>query len=302
MSLAPGSPLAHCGYVALVGRPNAGKSTLLNRILGQKLSITSHKPQTTRHSILGIKTEAESQVVYVDTPGIHPSRGRAINRLMNRTASNAFRDVDVIVMIVEGQRWGEEEQLILEHLERVEVPVILAINKIDRIRDKSRLLPLIAALAERYPFREIVPISALKGRQVERLEAVVTALLPAAPALFSEEQVTDRSERFLAAEIVRERLMRQLDQELPYALTVEIESFHDAGERLEIAALIWVERKAQKAIVIGRDGQQLKRVGSQARETLEKILGRRVHLELWVKVKEGWSDDERALRSLGYEE
>ncbi len=302
MTLEPGMPLAHCGYVALVGRPNAGKSTLLNRILGQKISITSHKPQTTRHSILGIKTEADSQVVYVDTPGIHPSRGRAINRLMNRTASNVFRDVDVVVFLVEGRRWGEEEALILEHLERTEVPVVLAINKIDRIRDKTELLPVIASLAERHPFREIVPISALKGRQVDELEAVVTALLPSAPALFPEAQVTDRSERFLAAEIVRERLMRRLDQELPYALTVEIEDFVDEGERLVIAALIWVERKAQKAIVIGRGGRQLKEVGRQARESMERLFGRRVHLQLWVKVKEGWSDDERALRTLGYDE
>lgn len=294
--------LDHCGYIALAGRPNAGKSTLLNRLLGQKISITSHKPQTTRHSILGIKTTAAAQAVYVDTPGIHPTTGKAINRVMNRTASNVFRDVDVIVMLVDGAKWGREEEMLLEHLARVDVPVVLAINKIDRIKDKARLLPLIAALAERHAFRDIVPLSALKGTQVDRLEEIVTALLPPGPALFPEQQVTDRSERFLAAEIVRERLMRQLDQELPYALTVEIESFRDEGDRLDIAALIWVERKAQKAIVIGRQGQQLKRVGSQARSAMERAFERKVHLELWVKVKEGWSDDERALRSLGYDE
>ncbi len=302
MTMEPGFMLQHCGYVALIGRPNAGKSTLLNRILGQKVSITSHKPQTTRHSILGIRSEADSQVVYVDTPGIHPTAGRAINRMMNRTASNAFMGVDVIVMLVDYRKWGDEEALILEHLERVDVPVILAINKVDRVNDKEQLLPVIASLADRYPFHQVIPLSARKGAQVELLEKVVTELLPAAPALFSEDQVTDRSERFLAAEIVRERLMRQLDQELPYALTVEIEHFKEEEKLLDISALIWVERAAQKSIVIGRQGQQLKRVGSQAREAMEKIFERKVFLRLWVKVKEGWSDDERALRSLGYDE
>lgn len=298
----PGGQLSHVGYVALVGRPNVGKSTLLNRILGQKISITTRKPQTTRHQIIGIKTEDDSQVIYVDTPGIHRHGGKAINRAMNRAAHSVFHDVDVVVMIVEGDRWGDEEDMILGYLREVSKPVILAINKVDRIADKEKLLPVLEAHAKRYPFHALVPISARKGNYVDQLESLVTGLLPAAPALFPEDQITDRSERFLAAEIVREKLMRQLGQELPYALTVEIERFQDGPSVIEISALIWVERAAHKSIVIGNQGARLKDVGSQARKDMETMFGKQVFLQLWVKVREGWTDDERALRRFGYGE
>jgi len=293
--------LSHVGYVALVGRPNVGKSTLLNRILGQKISITTHKPQTTRHQIIGIKTGDDSQVVYVDTPGIHRHGGRAINRAMNRAAHSVFHDVEVVIMIVEGGKWGEEEEVILGYLRDVSKPVILAINKVDQIADKQKLLPILEAHASRYPFHALVPISARRGRYVDKLEAMVTELLPSAPALFPDDQITDRSERFLAAEIVREKLMRQLGQELPYALTVEIERFEE-GPVVEISALIWVERAAHKAIVIGNQGARLKDIGTQARKDMEVMFGKQVFLQLWVKIREGWTDDERALRRFGYGE
>ncbi len=300
-------PLAHCGHVALIGRPNAGKSTLLNRILGQKISITSRKPQTTRHRILGIKTTERSQVIYVDTPGLHRSTGRrVINRLMNRAALDALQDVDVVLLLADELRWGKEEDFVLARLRRCRRPVVLAINKVDRIKPRERLLPHIEMLGSLHPFADIVPISARSGRNVALLEERLAALLPASPPLFPEDQVTDRSERFLAAELVREKLMRRLGQELPYALAVEVERFvlEGKGERdmLRIHALIWVERPAQKSIVIGHQGRVLKAVGQQARLDMERLFGRKVFLHLWVKVKEKWSDDERALRSLGYAE
>ncbi len=301
------SSLAHCGYVALIGRPNAGKSTLLNRILGQKISITSRKPQTTRHRILGIKTTEQAQVIYVDTPGLHQSTGRrVINRLMNRAALDALQDVDVVLLLADELRWGEEEDFIVARLRRCRKPVVLAINKVDRIKPRERLLPHIERLSGLYPFAGIVPVSARSGRNVALLEERLAALLPASPPLFPEDQITDRSERFLAAELVREKLMRRLGQELPYALAVEVERFvlegKGEGDMLRIHALIWVERPAQKSIVIGRQGRVLKAVGQQARLDMERLFGRKVFLQLWVKVKEKWSDDERALRSLGYAE
>ena len=294
--------LDHCGYVAIIGRPNAGKSTLLNHILGQKVSITSRKPQTTRHRILGIKTTERAQLIYVDTPGLHEGGRRVMNRLMNRAALETLMEVDAVLFMVEDLRWSDEEVYILSRLRRCRQPVVLAINKVDRIRPKERLLPHMEMLAAQYPFAEIVPISARSGKNVDLLEAALTRLLPPGPPLFPEDQVTDRSERFLAAELVREKLMRRLGQELPYALTVEIERFAGEGNLLHIDALIWVERPAQKAMVIGRQGQGLKEVGRQARLDMERLFGRKVFLQLWVKVKEKWSDDERALRNLGYVE
>ena len=290
----------HCGYIALVGRPNVGKSTLLNRILGQKISITSRRPQTTRHRVLGIKTRPEAQLIYVDTPGIHDYSGRAMNRHMNRTASSVLADVDVVVFLVDGLRWQPDDELVLQKLGQVRCPVILAVNKIDLLASRETLLPGLQALAEKYSFEQIIPISASKGDNVAALEAAIEELLPAAPPLFPEDQVTDRPVRFLAAELVREKLFRKLGRELPYGLTVEIEQFREEAGMSHIHALIWVERQSQKSIVIGKQGRVLKEIGQQARRDIEELVGGRVNLKLWVKVKEGWADDERALRSLGY--
>lgn len=291
-----------CGYVAIVGRPNVGKSTLLNRILGQKISITSRKPQTTRHRILGIKTTAAAQAIYIDTPGLHRGVRQAINRVMNRAAAAAIADVDVVLFVTECLKWQDGDEHVLGLLQEVRKPVILVLNKIDRVKDKAQLLPYIARLRERREFAAIVPVCATRGTQTEALEEEVCRRLPESPPLFPEEQVTDRSERFLAAELVREKLTRLLGDELPYAVTVEIEQFKESPELTSIAAVIWVERDAQKAIVIGRQGHMLKQIGTQAREEMERLFGVKVYLQLWVKVKEKWSDDERALRSLGYGE
>ena len=294
-------PVERCGFVGLVGRPNVGKSTLLNRILGQKLSITSSRPQTTRNRILGIKSEPGYQAVYVDTPGLHLQAKKAVNRFMNREARSALLDVDVVVFVVEALRWTEEDDNVLESLQAAEVPVVLAVNKVDRVRDKSKLLPYLQEVAAKHEFVEVVPLSATKLDNVDTLEELVVARLPESPPLFPEEQLTDRSERFLAAELVREKLIRHLGQEVPYSLAVEIDRFQEQpNERLSIAALIWVERPGQKKIVVGRGGAVLKEIGKQARLDMERLFGQKVFLELWVKVKEGWSDDERALRSLGY--
>ena len=289
-----------CGYVALVGRPNVGKSTLLNRILGQKISITSRRPQTTRHRVLGIKTGSDAQLVYVDTPGIHDYSGRAMNRHMNRTASSVLTDVDVVVFMVDGFKWTRDDELVLSKLEAIDCPVILAINKIDLLANRAELLPRLQALGDKRAFEQVVPISATKGDNIQVLEDAIEQLLPEAPAMFPEDQVTDRPVRFLAAELVREKLFRKLGRELPYGLTVEIESFRTEAGVTHIHALIWVERKSQKSIVIGRQGRVLKEVGTEARKDIEALIDAKVNLKLWVKIKEGWADDERALHSLGY--
>jgi GTP-binding protein Era len=289
-----------CGYVALVGRPNVGKSTLLNRILGQKISITSRRPQTTRHRVLGIKTGRDAQLVYVDTPGIHDYSGRAMNRHMNRTASSVLTDVDVVVFMVDGFKWTRDDELVLSKLEAIDCPVILAINKIDLLANRAELLPRLQALGDKRAFEQVVPISATKGDNIQVLEDAIEQLLPEAPAMFPEDQVTDRPVRFLAAELVREKLFRKLGRELPYGLTVEIESFRTEAGVTHIHALIWVERKSQKSIVIGRQGRVLKEVGTEARKDIEALIDAKVNLKLWVKIKEGWADDERALHSLGY--
>jgi GTP-binding protein Era len=289
-----------CGYVALAGRPNVGKSTLLNRILGQKISITSRRPQTTRHRVLGIKTQEMAQLIYVDTPGIHDYSGRAMNRHMNRTASSALLDVDVVVVLVDGLKWTRDDDLVLEKLASVDCPVILAVNKIDLLANRDELLPRLQELSGKYTFEQVIPVSATKGDNVTALERAIETLLPQAPAMFPEDQVTDRSVRFLAAELVREKLFRKLGRELPYGLTVEIESFKSEPGIAHIHALIWVERKSQKKIVIGKQGRLLKEVGIEARKDIEVLIEGKVNLKLWVKVKEGWADDERALRSLGY--
>lgn len=289
-----------CGYVAIVGRPNVGKSTLLNHILGQKLSITSRKPQTTRHRILGIVTKDSTQTVYVDTPGIHGEERKALNRYMNRAAYSALRDVDLVLFVVDGLKWTTDDELVMEKIRDVSVPVLLVINKVDEVQDKEALLPRIEELTRLHGFAEVVPVSALRGHNVERLQEIVASRLPFSPPFFAEDQITDRSSRFLAAEIVREKIMRQLGDEVPYELTVEIEEFKEEGKLRRISALILVERDGQKAIVIGEGGQRLKRIGIDARQDMEKLFGGKVMLSLWVKVKGGWSDDERALKSLGY--
>ena len=292
----------HTGYVALLGRPNVGKSTLLNRLIAHKISITSPKPQTTRHTILGIRTLASTQIVYVDTPGLHLNARRAMNRYMNRAAASVLSYVDGVVMLIEALRWTEEDEAVLERLQEFTGPVILAVNKVDRITAKSQLLPFLQSLEGKRNFAEIVPLSARTGVNVDTLERLIAGLLPAGAFIFAPDQITTASERFLAAELIREKLTRQLRQELPYALTVEIETFKEQDQLVHIGAVIWVERSSQKGIVIGEQGSVLKAVGQQARQEMEKLFQRKVFLETWVKVREGWSDDNRALRSFGYQD
>jgi len=277
-----------------------GKSTLLNHILGQKLAITSRKPQTTRHTLLGIKTEGDVQAVYVDTPGIHKENQKALNRYMNKTASAALKDVDVVIFVVDRMRWTEEDAFVLERVRHVKCPVIVAVNKTDRMEDKAELLPQLKWLSEQLPEAEVIPISAQNGVNLDSLEKLVADRLPEGDHFFPEDQLTDRSSRFLAAELVREKIMRQLGAELPYQVTVEIEEFKQQGNVLHIHALILVERDGQKKILIGNAGERIKRIGQDARKDMETLFDSKVMLNLWVKVKSGWSDDERALRSLGY--
>lgn len=289
-----------CGYVSIVGRPNVGKSTLLNHILGQKLSITSRKPQTTRHRILGIVSRDNAQVIYVDTPGIHSEERKAINRYMNRAATSALRDVDVILFVVDALKWTPDDELVFEKLQKTKLPVVLVINKVDTVDDKAALLPAIERLTQRMQFADVLPVSALRGHNLDELHAVVAKRLPLSPPFFDESQITDRSQRFLAAEMVREKIMRQLGEEIPYELTVEIEEFKKEGKLLRISACILVEREGQKKIVIGDGGSRLKLIGTDARLDMVKMFNSKIMLALWVKVKGGWSDDERALKSLGY--
>jgi GTP-binding protein Era len=289
-----------CGFVALVGRPNVGKSTILNHLIGQKISITSRRPQTTRHSILGIKTDQQAQIIFVDTPGLHTAQSRAINRYLNRAATDSLKDVDVVILVVEGTRWQNDDDWVLKKLEKVTCPVILAINKTDRVSDKSLLLPHLHELSKRRDFAELIPVCARTGENLDALEAAVRKLLPESAAFFPEDQVTDRSERFLAAELVREKLFRKMGDEIPYGLTVEIDRFKVEKNALHVHALICVEKSSHKPIVIGKQGERLKEVGREARIDMEKAFGQKVFLQLWVKVKEGWADDERALHSLGY--
>ncbi|WP_372747795.1 GTPase Era [Litorivivens sp.] len=291
---------SRCGYIAIVGRPNVGKSTLLNHILGQKISITSRKPQTTRHRVLGIKTRDTVQAIYVDTPGLHRGQSRAINRFMNREATSSLRDVDVVVFVIEAGRWTEEDRWVLEQLRDRQVPVVLVINKVDKLDDKEELLPFIAERAEDHEYAQLIPVSALRADNLDALEQSLDAYLPQGPHFFEEDQITDRSVRFLAAEIVREKITRQLGDELPYAMTVEIEEFKQEAQITHISAAIYVERDGQKKILIGKGGSRLKSIGTEARRDIEKLIDGKVMLNLWVKIKSGWSDDERALRSLGY--
>jgi len=292
-----------CGFIAIVGRPNVGKSTLLNRILGQKVSITSRKAQTTRHRILGIETEGDIQTIYVDTPGLHTEEKRAINRLMNRAAASSLGDVDMVIFVIEGTHWNKDDEMVLDKLEYQPAPVVLAINKVDNIDEKEDLLPFMQEIAKRYNFAEILPISAKEGTNIDKLHRLAQKSLQPGVHYFPEDHITDRSSRFMASEIVREKLMRFTGQELPYSTTVEIEQFKmQENGGIHINALILVERETQKRMIIGKKGEKLKTIGREARLDMEELFGARVFLELWIKVKSGWADDERALRSLGYGE
>jgi GTP-binding protein Era len=289
-----------CGTLAIVGQPNVGKSTLLNCLVGQKLSITSKKPQTTRHRITGILTTAECQFVFVDTPGFQTRHAGALNRVLNRSVTQALAEVDVVICVVEAGRCGPADRAIFKLLPR-ERPVLLAINKIDQLADKSKLLPFIASVKDEFPFAEILPLSAMTGNGAEELLKTASAYLPEGPAYFAEDEFTDRSERFLAAELLREKLFRNLGEELPYGIAVEIERFEQEGDLRRIFAAIIVDKAPHKAMVIGKGGEKLKAMSSDARRDMEQLFGGKVYLETWVKVKSGWADDERALKSLGYE-
>lgn len=300
------------GYVAIVGRPNVGKSTLMNHLLGQKLSITSRKPQTTRHRIHGILSTNEMQAVFVDTPGIHRNEVRAINERMNKAAVSALVDVDLVLFVVDSDQWRDDDLLTLQKLGETNLTVVLVINKADTLKDKGTLLPLIETFSDSFDFADIVPVSALKSQNLDRLEEVIASHLPKASPIYDTEQITDRSERFLASEIIREKIMRSAGDEVPYDLTVQIDDFKDEPAHTDpktgrprkactfIDATIYVERNGQKAIVIGDKGQRIKQVGMDARKDMEQLFDKKIMLTLWVKVKRGWSDDERALTSLGY--
>ena len=290
---------SYCGLVAIVGRPNVGKSTLLNRMLGQKISITSRKPQTTRYRLLGVSTEGNRQLIFVDTPGWQRAPRSRLNRSMNREMQGALDGVDVVLMLADARGWQEDDDAVLRIAAERDAPLILALNKIDLLTDKAALLPMIQQLQARHDFAEVIPLSARAEKDPETVVATVGRYLPPAPFQFGADDVTDRSERFLAGETVREKLMRLLGDELPYATSVVVDAFEDEPGMTLISVTIWVERPGQKAIVIGKKGEMLKRIGTEARLDLERLLGRKVAIKTWVKVKESWSDDARALRTLG---
>ena len=289
-----------CGVIAIVGRPNVGKSTLLNHLLGQKLSITSRKPQTTRNQVLGVRTDGHLQFIFVDTPGLHLGQSKAINQAMNKAASAALNGVDLILFLCDRAKWTEEDEFVMSLIAQQSSPAALVVNKVDLIQDQSTLLPFIEGLSSRFEFDAVLPVSALRSRGLDELVKYLERHVPEGPHLFPEDQITDRSQRFLAAELVREKIIRQLGDELPYAAAVEIESFAEDGRGvLHIHALILVERDGQKKILIGESGDRLKSIGTSARKDMERAFDSKVMLKLWVKVKSGWSDDARALKTLG---
>lgn len=289
----------HCGFIAIVGRPNVGKSTLINRLIGEKVSITSRKPQTTRHAILGIRTLEQSQLIFIDTPGIHRGEVKAINKVMNRAARSAMVDVDAVVFVVSDLQWTEEDEHVLSLLKFANCPVILAVNKVDKLADKESLLPHLQDLAKRFEFHDIFPLSAKQGVNVPELTSKLASLMPEGPFHYEEDQITDKNSRFMVAEFIREKLIRLTGQELPYSSAVEIEEFQETNGVMRISALILVEKEGQKRIIIGQKGEKLKEIGTAARLDIEKLLEQKVFLRLWIKVKSGWSDDDRALKSLG---
>jgi len=290
----------HSGYAALVGRPNVGKSTLLNCLIGQKLAITSHKPQTTRHRILGILSQDSGQVVFVDTPGIHERGDKAMGHYLNRTAYSALVDVDVVVFVVQALAWTREDERVLSAIRNAAAPTIAVVNKVDLVEPKEQLLPFLQELSDRYHFDDIVPVSALRQDNTQALIQAVLHRLPEGEAAFPDDQITDRSQRFFAAELLREQITRRYHRELPYAVTVEIERFEEADGRYSIAAVIWVEREGQRAILLGKDGQAMKETATAARKAMNDFFQTRVHLEVWIKVKKSWSSDEASLVKLGY--
>jgi len=289
------------GFIAVVGRPNVGKSTLINELIGQKLSITSHKPQTTRHRIHAIDTQTNYQMIFVDTPGIHIGNKKAINSYMNKTASSSLSEVDMILWLVEALKWTKEDERVMEHLTKIKVPIILCVNKIDNLNTKEEILPYLENLGEKFQANEVFPLSAFKKNHTNGLRKLILKHLPQQEALFEPDYVTDRPLRFVVAEFIREKLIRNLSNELPYDLTVEIEKFDLDGQMYRIAARIFVEKASQKSIVIGDKGKMLKQIGEESRISIEGFLERKVFLELWVKVRQGWSNDKRALASLGYD-
>ncbi len=291
----------HSGLVTIVGRPNVGKSTLLNRLVGAKVSITSPRAQTTRHRLLGIKTTDAAQFVYVDTPGLHAAKGSRLGHYMNRAARASLEGVDAVMLVITATGWTEADDDVLNLAAGHPLPVVLVINMVDQLKDRAALLPLIEASAKKFAFAEIVPVSARRGDNVDTLERVVAKYLPAQPPIYPEDQLTDRSERFLAAEFVREQVFRLFAQEVPYAVAVQVEKFQRVKGVLHVAAAIWVEKEGQKPILIGKGGERIKEIGTRARQAMQKTFGGKVHLELWVKVRERWSDDARALQTLGYE-
>lgn len=289
------------GFVAIIGRPNVGKSTLMNHILGQKVSITSRRPQTTRNRVVGIDTDGAYQTVYVDTPGLHREEKRAINRLMNRAAESALGDVELILLVVDATLWTDDDEMVFSKIESSKLPVVLVINKIDKVKNKQTLLPLIERLSARREFKEIIPVSAVKGTSLDTLKQIVRDALPEGIHCFPDDSITDRSSRFMASEIIREKIMRQMGDELPYSVTVEIEEFKEDGpNHMSISAAILVERSGQKKMVIGAGGARIKKIGTDARMDMEKLFDSKIYLSLFVKVKAGWADDDRALKSLGY--
>lgn len=288
------------GYIAIVGRPNVGKSTLLNHLIGQKISITSRKAQTTRHRIVGIRTDADAQYVFVDTPGFQMQHQNVLNRVMNRTVTQSLSDVDVALFVIEAMRFDARDEKVLALLPRNQ-PVVLVINKTDKVSDKSTLLPFIEKVSASFPFAAIIPVSAKRDAQLPELVQEIRRHLQVGEPIYGEDEITDRSERFLAAEIVREKVFRLLGDEIPYSISVEIEKFETEGELRRVYAAIIVDRDSQKPILIGKKGEKLKEIGTQARKDMEELFGLKVYLEVWVKVKSGWADDERAVKSLGYE-
>lgn len=286
-----------CGYVAIIGRPNVGKSTLLNQLIGKKISITSPKPQTTRNQILGIKTVGDAQAVFIDTPGIHQAEKRAMNRYLNRLASSVITDADVIVFMIDGLRWHEDDEMVLQKLQVAKSPVILVLNKIDKFKDKSRLLPFMNELKSKYDFKTIIPISAKKKDNVAELQKEIMDLLPDGAHFFPDDQVTDKNISFQVAELIREKLISATVEEIPYATTVTIDSIEDEEKILKVSAIIWVERESQKPIVIGKDGERLKKIGTLARKEIEKLIEKKAFLRLWVKVKSDWTDNESVLQN-----
>jgi GTPase len=290
------------GFAALVGRPNVGKSTLLNAMVGQKLSIVTPRPQTTRHRIVGIAHLPDAQIAFVDTPGLHQHGSRALNKAMNRTAATSLNDADLVVLVIDATKWTAEDDLALERVVASGLPAIAAVNKIDQIHPRDRLLPYMADLAKRHTFAAIVPISALKANGVEALKKTIAENLPVAPAMYADDQLTESSLEFRIAEMIREKLTLELNQEVPYGVAVEVEQMQEAEDgQLTVDAAIWVDREGQKPIVIGAKGERLKRVGRSARIALNDLLNRRLHLNLWVKVRENWADNARALKHLGLE-